>query len=383
MKEIVNELVRMGRKKSSGKPNWDCVDVSRVLRNATYMGCVCHNKSKVNNYLEKKRINNLDETSYEIREGNFPAIISPELWFRCEQIRKSRHAEYKMPDGQARRIGCQEPKNLWAQILRCRCGSSYHRFKWRVLKSGVPVYGYQCRFRTENASKSYIHEHHITSIDHCEAIHICEWKLELMAKRIFEQIWGDQKNAILQACQMLDAYSKATALGSHQAQKNLLRQIEKAEKRLSSYAAMRADGEIDRDQFLSLSTGVKEEIQNLRTQMDTKNAVSNAEPIVDLARVKKVLATMIDVSSPKISDALISEFVEVVTPIEDYCYRWKLNFNPDSPRNVQTDLTHPNTPPVLCFSITFENAKEYRQANQMPTQFRRCAWNDLHVEVYM
>ena len=27
------------------------------------MGYVCYNKSKVNNYLEKKRINNLDETS--------------------------------------------------------------------------------------------------------------------------------------------------------------------------------------------------------------------------------------------------------------------------------------------------------------------------------
>ena len=62
-KAIVNELSRLGRKDGHGNVSWSCTKISRILRNATYMGYVCYNKSKVNNYLEKKRINNLDETS--------------------------------------------------------------------------------------------------------------------------------------------------------------------------------------------------------------------------------------------------------------------------------------------------------------------------------
>ena len=31
-----------------------------------------------------------------------------------------------------------------------------------------------------------------------------------MVKLIFDQIWGDQKEAVLQACQMLDACDKET-----------------------------------------------------------------------------------------------------------------------------------------------------------------------------
>ena len=62
-KAIVTELSRLGRKDGHGNVSWSCTKISRILRNATYMGYICYNKSKVNNYLEKKRINNLDETS--------------------------------------------------------------------------------------------------------------------------------------------------------------------------------------------------------------------------------------------------------------------------------------------------------------------------------
>ena len=44
--------------------------------------------------------------------------------------------------------------------------------------------------------------------------------------------------------------------------------------------------------------------------------------------------------------------------------------------------------PILMFAhsisqIDFETAKRYREANKMPHQFRRAAWTDLTVEVYL
>ena len=38
---------------------------------------------------------------------------------------------------------------------------------------------------------------------------------------------------------------------------------------------------------------------------------------------------------------------------------------------------------ILTFTIDFETAKRYREANKMPHQFRRAAWTDLTVEVYL
>ena len=39
--------------------------------------------------------------------------------------------------------------------------------------------------------------------------------------------------------------------------------------------------------------------------------------------------------------------------------------------------------PILTFTIDFETAKRYRKANKLPHQFRRAAWTDLTVEVYL
>lgn len=139
-KAIVNELSRLGRKDGRGNVSWSCTKISRILRNATYMGYVCYNKSKVNNYLEKKRINNPDETSFVYVKGNFEPIVSEALWHECERIRKSRISSLRLPDGEARRKGARTTKNLWVSKLRCRCGSSYRIFNWRKLKDGTPVF---------------------------------------------------------------------------------------------------------------------------------------------------------------------------------------------------------------------------------------------------
>ncbi len=38
---------------------------------------------------------------------------------------------------------------------------------------------------------------------------------------------------------------------------------------------------------------------------------------------------------------------------------------------------------ILTFTIDFETAKRYREANKLPHQFRCAAWTDLTVEVYL
>lgn len=104
----------------------------------------------------------------------------------CETIRLDRIQKYDMPDGEARRRGAFVPQHLWVKKLHCRCGAGYNRFKRRVLKNRNPIYGYQCNYRTQNPAKSFLETHGLKNQKGCNAISICEWKLGLMAKRIFE-----------------------------------------------------------------------------------------------------------------------------------------------------------------------------------------------------
>ena len=46
--------------------------------------------------------------------------------------------------------------------------------------------------RTVNPTRSFVLEHNMTQQLSCDAISIPEWKLELMAKKIFEKVWGNQ-----------------------------------------------------------------------------------------------------------------------------------------------------------------------------------------------
>ena len=244
-KPIVLEAVKDG----NGNVKWSCIKISRILRNATYMGYLCYNKSKVNNFLEKRRIKNLDEDSFILKKGDFEPIISEALWHQCENIRNGRIRKYHMPSGEERRRGTRIAQNLWVKKLRCRCGAGYNRFKWRVLRDGTPVYGYQCNYRTQNPAKTFVEKNHLDSQKYCDAITICEWKLDLMAKMIFDQLWGDQREAVLKACQMIESCILSTTLQTDSEKAEKQKKIEKLEQRLLNLGQMRADGELTREQF--------------------------------------------------------------------------------------------------------------------------------------
>ena len=382
-KEIVNELTRRGCKDGNGNVKWSCVKISRILRNATYMGYVCYNKSKVNNFLEKKRIKNLDEDTFVLKKGDFEPIVSEALWRRCECIRKSRIQKYQMPSGEERRRGTRIPQHLWVKKLRCRCGSGYNRFKWRVLQDGTPIYGYQCNYRTQSPAKSFVEKNHLTGQKSCDAISICEWKLDLMAKRIFEQLWGDQREAVLKACQMVESCMAAAAMQSDAGNAELQRKADKLEQRILNLGQMRADGELTKEQFHKLYSQATKELEALQSKMGGQSNEPESASRFDLDKIKKGLSQMVDISTPRISEALIEEFVEVITPVKNHHYRWKLNFGESKTPQERSNLLEPENPPVLAFTIDFETARKFRYANGLPTQFRKRDWNDLTVEVYL
>lgn len=137
MSKIANELIRLGRLNASGIVKWSSSNVGRVLRNPTYMRYQAYGKSFSNNYLEQKRINNHDASTYLYVKCDFPAIVSEEEWKEVEKIRKekSRVVENRMYSnpymGDTKMVVGKNPsKYIWGKLLRCSCGSSFRKDKW-------------------------------------------------------------------------------------------------------------------------------------------------------------------------------------------------------------------------------------------------------------
>ena len=328
-------------------------------------------------------INNLDETSFVYVKGNFEPIVSEALWHECERIRKSRIVNLRLPDGETRRKGIDSTKYLWVAKLRCRCGSSYRIFNWRKLKDGTPVFGYQCNMRTVNPTRSFVLEHNMTQQLSCDAISIPEWKLELMAKKIFEKVWGNQNKAILRACKMIESCQNGKAAARMSAAP-IQGQIEKIKKRKLNYAAMRADGELPREEYQALCKQADDEVARLEQELKALSPAPDPQTVSsDMKEIYDFLSQKVDVHGARLAPELIDQFVEVVTPIADYSYRWKLNTGCKKSKEERTNLMAVSEKPILTFTIDFETAKRYREANKMPHQFRRAAWTDLTVEVYL
>ena len=124
--KICKELCRRQRKDGHGNVSWSVSKISRILRNATYMGYKCYLKSYSNNYLEQKRIKNLDESTYLYVKGDFEPIIPEEVFKRCEEIRKTRTTKMIINKGE-RTYGKRASQDVWLRKLRCSCGSTFRK----------------------------------------------------------------------------------------------------------------------------------------------------------------------------------------------------------------------------------------------------------------
>lgn len=54
-----------------------------------------------------------------------------------------------------RTYGKKASQDVWLRKLRCACGSTFRKNKWRTNQRGDIVYGYQCYNQVNNGSKSF------------------------------------------------------------------------------------------------------------------------------------------------------------------------------------------------------------------------------------
>ncbi len=374
--KIVKELIRLKRKDSSGIVRWEVTKVGRVLSNATYKGYKCYLKSQRNNFLEQKIILNRDPSKHLYIKGDFEPIISEELWEKCRQIKESRYVKVK--HGLENKIvGYNPSTDVWVHKLKCRCGASMRKNKWRKNKEGELIYGYKCYNQLNNGSRKLRELANLPTDGFCDLSELCDWKFELMSRAILKGLWGEQRVVIEKVYRI---YNQAYCADSQVAQDEIFilkDKLAKLKRRLDNLNDMRMDGEISKEEYKELKAKVTVDVQAVENEISQlrNEPTSQSSEKMSFEQLESILSQKLDFSQVKIERSILESLIVRIIPKSATEFEWYMNFLPrkkDALGEYQC---------VWTFGIEYEEAREYKHL--LKGMLRRSQWSDLTVKVYI
>lgn len=384
-KKICAELMRLGYRNSHGTVDRKVDRIGRILRNATYAGYIGFNKSHSDGYLTQRRVNHGEEDFVYVR-GDFPPIISEELWQRCAAIRKAKSRDRQDKNGQSRRTGRKTEPSIWSKKLRCGCGSAFQRYKWRQNADGTTAYGYECYRRARSVPPEKLRSVGLENAIACDSHAIPGWQLDLMAKKVFAALWYDRWDAVVLACQMLETCAEVDHEDQGTLAAALTNKLERIRRKAEGLREMRALGDITRAQFLSDHARLREEMETTQHQLNQLQAeTASAGPTLDIRAIRSTLEQWVDLSGPVVADELVDRFIQRVEVLSSTVYRWQMDLTPpkaqaplDTPlANILPLAADAELHEIFRIQVTADNAADY--CGELHLRFFRSKWKDKTV----
>ena len=398
-KRICAELVRLGCKNARGQVEWKVDRIGRILRNATYKGYIGYNKSHSDGYLTQKRVNHRDDEFVYVK-GDFEPIVSEKLWQKCADIRARKSARQRGPDGRLRKFGRKEPQSIWTSKLRCSCGSSFRRFLWHKNADGRRTYGYECYRQKRSVSAVYLKQHGLDASQICQSKSIPYWHIDMMALAVFRAVWGDRKEAVLMACQMIKECAVKDSDESVRIAALLQSRLEQLQKKQRGLRSMCAMGDISREEFLNDNQEIQQEMDALASQINDiqTQKEETKSSVLDIEQIRQTLSQWVDFSGPVISEELVDQFVLQVVAADDNTYNWTLDFSADGKNHlrpseialqayraeqqavpIDTVLSRHVTDPQELFSFTIGKEEAAAYCHSIGMKFFGKKWADKKV----
>ena len=375
--KIVNELVRLKRKDSSGLVRWDATKVSRILHNATYKGYQGYYKSYKNNHLDQKTIVNRDEDTYLYVKGRFTPIISEEVWDKCKALRESKLTLRKTQEGKLERTGTRTSEDIWAKRLICRCGHRMRKDRWHVNKTGL-TYGYKCYNVLNNGSKQTRIDAGLDADKYCNMGTIADWKFDLMLRELLKALNLNNDDLIKKAYnQFENSYTKETKEAREL--RDAEAKLRKIRIKLENLTEMRVNGEIDKQEYSSLKAKINGEMLIAEKEIDDIKRVALEEerkttPLVSIDVFRSMAVEDLDFTKPIRHSALVNTMIKKIVPNTSLDFKWYLNLYPK-----RDDAGDEDYKEVVEFTIDYDVAKDFR--NNRGEMLRQNQWKDLTVRV--
>ena len=331
---ISNELTRLGRKNASGLVKWPMSALTRILANPTYMGYQAYGKSYSNNYLEQKRINVHDSSKYMFVKADYEPIISEDMWQRADEIRRTRLVE---TDGK-KKHGRKSVTDLWASKLRCKCGSTFRRDYWHKNKSAPVSYGYACYNKINNGRANVREDAGISTKGFCDQPMIADWKLDLMAEMILDQLWNDRKGAVELAFNLIkESYKPVVPTGGTSKMPRLVSAIDLLESDINRLIEKKEKGEIPLEEYLLKKASLDVDLTKLKHEYEIVKEAKENEPKteIDWDGLKQKIYDIAD--RKKSREDILRKLIDKVIPDDKTHYRWYINLGPDNESKIDME----------------------------------------------
>lgn len=346
IRAIKFRLEQAGRLTALGKTRWHESNISKILQNSFYCGIITYHKEFTPDYLEQKKIKNFGDIEFIKVKGSHEPIITEEEFEKVQSIFASRRKNIpNIVAGQRKQMGIKKPSDVWIELLECECGHKFNRKVWH--RNGDEIqYGYQCysSIRTGTVATRLNKGLSIEGICRCPMI--AGWKLQMMAKHIFNDYLSNSDKVLALALSMLEKHIDDEEPDSDNTEliQEKENEIAKLTKRLSGLTEMRADGEITREMFQEKQSEIQNKLSKLREEILTlkpeEESVSEDEATHEekITLLKYYMNKSITPQQDEdIPEDVIRAFVEKIIVHEDG-FDWYMRFDPDkSPETLNIE----------------------------------------------
>lgn len=406
LKEIKITLSKEGRKNSSGEVSWFESTISRVLSNPMYIGKQEQCKTEIVDYLTGKA-KQLPKEERVLVDGDFEPIIDEEVFREVQAIKNAKAA--LVPKRNTASGAGRTAAEKWTQKLLCSCGSRFRRYKWRTnQKRAADAYGYACSNRAVNGTAAFRKNNKLPPENGCDMRSIPAWQLELMGLKVFNGLWSEHFDAVLDTFDKMTPQDERIAVSTKSDAERYQTDIEKLEKKIDRLIDLYTDEKIDQAHYESKYAALCGELAEKRELLSQctspiAGSTSRDELSEALARMK----SMVDLSGSKLDAQTVRWFVDKVLVRSDHCFEWLVNVTGDapvaepvlfpvrgsSPATTTAIVTYADAAKnaqevrdryytrAFTFYIPFETAQAFRSRDN--TFLRRGQWTDLLVEVYV
>ena len=254
------------------------------------------------------------------------------------------------------------------------------RNKWRKNRNGELIYGYSAmpakNNQLNNGTKTTRQQAGVDDAGFCDLKEICDWKLEMMARRIFSGLWGNKKDILNKVSSLYQVGVFMEYREAETVKDQVTEQLAKLDEKLKKLTRMRLEDEVTRESYFEFKSEIEKEkldLLNKRRVLDA-GMVPNGNPEDPAKKAEDFLLAKMDFTDHRIDRDVIGQFVGTIVPVKETCFNRYMNFDLADKSDDMKRL-------VWEFTIDYKEAKSYRKERN--GMLRQNQWHDLTVRVFM
>lgn len=377
--KIKYELEKQGRKTALGKDKWFASVISKTLQNSFYCGIIKFHKEYTPDYLTQKKIRNWGEIEFTYTKGRHEPIVTEEEFYQVQNMIEERRKGCKNLNSGKRGHGINTPKTLWSKLLVCSCGNGFNRRTWSRTDGNVN-YGYICYTTTNLGSIKTRENKGLTTEGSCQTPMIPEWKLQLMAKHIFQKHFIDTEEIMKKASRLIDNHinDKGEKIDNSELIEVKQKEIERLQKKLDNYIEMRAEGDISKEVFKIKTSELEDKVLALNKEISAlveEETEEQEEPDYHLQfeQLHQMLMELISKDFEyDVPDSVIQAMFKKIA-VDKNTFTWYLRVGKQGKKDYEEQEL------LTSFVITLDDAKKYLY--KISSRKRIYNWNDLTVNI--